>query len=157
MRKNMESLRLSPDGTSNVTQPVAGVAGSNQNRMDRPDKNKSVKTSTGEFADEPAMHETKNDFSLQRHVEFNSLKNQCMAGTLDFQMQMKPANGSVQGPGLIDLLELFDGVDEAVDACMGAIAERIVQLGGIAEVTVRVAAARSRLEEVEKNFGVPKR
>ena len=90
-------------------------------------------------------------------MEFNSLKNQCMAGTLDFQMQMKPANGSVQGPGLIDLLELFDGVDEAVDACMGAIAERIVQLGGIAEVTVRVAAARSRLEEVEKNFGVPKR
>jgi len=103
------------------------------------------------------MHEIENDFSLQRHVEFNSLKNQFMAGTLDLQMQMKPAHRSVQAPGLIGLLEFFDRVDEAVEACMGTIAERIVQLGGITESTVCVAAARSRLAEVEMNFGVPKR
>jgi starvation-inducible DNA-binding protein len=38
-------------------------------------------------------------------------------------------------------------VDEAVESYVDMIAERIVQLGGIAEGTVRMAAARSRLEE----------
>ena len=34
-----------------------------------------------------------------------------------------------------------------MEACVDLIAERIVQLGGIAEGTARVAAGRSRLEE----------
>ena len=45
------------------------------------------------------------------------------------------------------LHELFDKVDEAVEGYVDLIAERIVQLGGIAEGTVRVAAPRSQLEE----------
>ena len=42
---------------------------------------------------------------------------------------------------------MFDKVDEAVESYVDMIAERIVQLGGIAEGTVRVSAARSRLPE----------
>ena len=38
-------------------------------------------------------------------------------------------------------------MDEAVESYVDMIAERIVQLGGIAEGTVRVSAARSLLEE----------
>ncbi len=38
-------------------------------------------------------------------------------------------------------------MDEAVESYVDMIAERIVQLGGVAEGTVRVSAARSRLEE----------
>jgi starvation-inducible DNA-binding protein len=45
------------------------------------------------------------------------------------------------------LHELFDKIDEAVEAYVDLIAERVVQLGGVAEGTVRVSAARSRLEE----------
>jgi starvation-inducible DNA-binding protein len=36
-------------------------------------------------------------------------------------------------------------VDEAVEDYVDMIAERIVQLGGVAEGTVRVAASRTRL------------
>ena len=45
------------------------------------------------------------------------------------------------------MAELFDQIDEAVESYVDLIAERIVQLGGIAQGTVRVAAAGSRLEE----------
>jgi len=60
---------------------------------------------------------------------------------------MKQAHWNVKGPNFIGLHELFDKVDEAVESYVDMIAERIVQLGGIAEGTARVAAARSQLEE----------
>ena len=60
---------------------------------------------------------------------------------------MKQAHWNVKGPHFIGLHELFDQIDEAVESYVDLIAERIVQLGGVAEGTVRVAAARSRLEE----------
>jgi starvation-inducible DNA-binding protein len=45
------------------------------------------------------------------------------------------------------LHELFDEIAEDVEKYVDLIAERVVQLGGIAEGTVRVAASRSRLDE----------
>ncbi|HAO79413.1 MAG TPA: DNA starvation/stationary phase protection protein Dps [Verrucomicrobia subdivision 3 bacterium] len=70
-----------------------------------------------------------------------------MADAVDLQMQMKQAHWNVKGPNFIGLHELFDKVDEAVESYVDMIAERIVQLGGIAEGTVRVAASRTRLPE----------
>ena len=93
------------------------------------------------------MYETENDISLKRRMELNALMNQRLADAVDLQLQMKQAHWNVKGPSFIGLHELFDKVDEAVEAYVDLIAERIVQLGGIAEGTVRVAAARSRLEE----------
>jgi starvation-inducible DNA-binding protein len=66
---------------------------------------------------------------------------------VDLQSQMKQAHWNVKGPSFIALHELFDKVDEAVENYVDMIAERIVQLGGIAEGTVRVAASRTRLPE----------
>ena len=59
----------------------------------------------------------------------------------------------MKGPHFIGLHELFDQIDEAVESYVDMIAERIVQLGGIAEGTVRVAAVRSRLEEYPLTIG----
>ena len=95
----------------------------------------------------PAMYETENDISPQRRSELNALMNQRLADAVDLQAQMKQAHWNVKGPHFIGLHELFDQIDEAVEGYVDLIAERIVQLGGIAEGTVRVAAARSRLEE----------
>jgi starvation-inducible DNA-binding protein len=53
----------------------------------------------------------------------------------------------VKGPSFIGLHELFDKVAEAVEDYVDQIAERIVQLGGVAEGTVRMAASRTRLTE----------
>src|SRR5437667_5902397 len=93
------------------------------------------------------MYETENDISQKRRSELNALMNQRLADAIDLQTQMKQAHWNVKGPHFIGLHELFDKIDEAVEAYVDLIAERIVQLGGIAEGTVRVAAERSRLEE----------
>jgi starvation-inducible DNA-binding protein len=95
----------------------------------------------------PKMYETENDISLQRRTELNALMNQRLASAVDLQMQLKQAHWNVKGPNFIGLHELFDKVDEAVESYVDMIAERIVQLGGIAEGTVRVAASRTRLAE----------
>src|SRR5881628_3682989 len=95
----------------------------------------------------PKLYETENDISQERRAELNALMNQRLADAVDLQMQMKQAHWNVKGPHFIGLHELFDQIDEAVESYVDLIAERIVQLGGIAEGTVREAAARSRLEE----------
>ena len=106
-----------------------------------------MKNSTKNTMDASKMYETENDISPDRRSELNALMNQRLADAVDLQMQMKQAHWNVKGPHFIGLHELFDQIDEAVESYVDLIAERIVQLGGIAEGTVRVAAERSRLEE----------
>jgi starvation-inducible DNA-binding protein len=105
---------------------------------------KKIKT---DIAEKPKMYETENDLLLKNRVELNTLMNLRLASAVDLQAQMKQAHWNVKGPSFIGLHELFDKVDEAVEDYVDKIAERIVQLGGIAEGTVRVAAARTRLPE----------
>jgi len=95
----------------------------------------------------PTMYETENDISSERRLELILLLNQRLADAVDLQMQLKQAHWNVKGPHFIGLHELFDDIDEAVESYVDLIAERIVQLGGIAAGTVRVSAERSRLEE----------
>lgn len=114
---------------------------------DQKDKLKPLKVMNATPTEAPKMYETENDISQKRRSELNALMNQGLADGVDLQMQMKQAHWNVKGPSFIGLHELFDTVDEAVESYVDMIAERIVQLGGIAEGTVRVAATRSRLEE----------
>jgi starvation-inducible DNA-binding protein len=75
------------------------------------------------------------------------LLNRRLADAIDLQGQCKQAHWNVKGPQFIALHQLFDEVYEAVGGYVDLIAERIVQLGGIAEGTVRIAAERSELDE----------
>jgi starvation-inducible DNA-binding protein len=104
-------------------------------------------TAINNLTEEPKLYETENDISAVKRLALNAMMNQRLASAIDLQMQMKQAHWNVKGPSFIGLHELFDKVDEAVESYVDMIAERIVQLGGIAEGTVRVAAARSRLAE----------
>ena len=106
-----------------------------------------MKSTTNKPIPQPKMYETENDISQNRRVEISALLNQRLADAVDLQTQMKQAHWNVKGPHFIGLHELFDKIDEAVEAYVDLIAERIVQLGGIAEGTARVAAGRSRIEE----------
>jgi starvation-inducible DNA-binding protein len=106
-----------------------------------------MKALNSTLAEAAKMYKTENDISQDRRSELNALMNQRLASAVDLQMQMKQAHWNVKGPNFIGLHELFDKVDEAVEDYVDKIAERIVQLGGIAEGTVRVAASRSRLPE----------
>jgi starvation-inducible DNA-binding protein len=106
-----------------------------------------MKTLNGTRTEAPKMYETENDISKERRSELSTLLNQRLADAVDLQMQMKQAHWNVKGPSFIGLHELFDKVAEAVAGYVDEIAERVVQLGGIAEGTVRMAASRTRLPE----------
>src|SRR5438093_3134787 len=93
------------------------------------------------------MYSTRNDLAETTRTKVIELLDARLADAMDLQTQMKQAHWNVKGPHFIGLHELFDKIDEAVEAYVDLIAERIVQLGGIAEGTARVAAGRSRLEE----------
>lgn len=93
------------------------------------------------------LYKTAIDLPSDRRVQLNELMNLRLASAIDLQMQMKQAHWNVKGPSFIGLHELFDKIAETVEGYVDLIAERIVQLGGIAEGTVRVGAERSELSE----------
>ena len=70
-----------------------------------------------------------------------------LSDAVDLHWQAKQAHWNVKGPNFIGLHELFDQLAEAVDEWADLLAERIVQLGGIAEGTIKVAAGRSALPD----------
>jgi starvation-inducible DNA-binding protein len=97
------------------------------------------------------MFKTKNDLSETIRVKAIELLNARLADAIDLQTQTKQAHWNVKGPNFIALHELFDKVNEDVEDYVDELAERVVQLGGVAEGTVRMAAKRSSLSEYPAN------
>lgn len=102
------------------------------------------------------MYETRNDLTETIRLKIIELCNSRLADSIDLQTQCKHAHWNVEGPTFIALHKLFDEVNEDIEEYVDLVAERIVQLGGIAEGTARVAAKRSNLAEykVETNGGM---
>jgi starvation-inducible DNA-binding protein len=99
------------------------------------------------FVPSPELYETGNDLPKSDRLELVRLLNQHLADAIDLQSQLKQAHWNVKGPSFFSLHQLFDQIAEEAEDYVDDLAERIVQLGGIANGTVRMAAARSRLEE----------
>ena len=93
------------------------------------------------------LYATRNDLPAVVREQVAGRLNQRLADALDLQGQCKQAHWNVKGPQFIALHKLFDDVYAEVTDYVDLIAERIVQLGGIAEGTVRIAAERSELDE----------
>ena len=91
------------------------------------------------------LYATKNDLPEASRREAIVLLNQRLAEAIDLQTQCKQAHWNVKGPSFIALHKLFDDVNEDVENYVDLIAERVVQLGGIAEGTVGAVEARSSL------------
>jgi starvation-inducible DNA-binding protein len=92
-----------------------------------------------------ATYATKNDLPEAARREAVALLNQRLADCIDLQTQSKQAHWNVKGPSFIALHKLFDDINAAVAEYADLLAERVVQLGGIAEGTVGVVAERSTL------------
>ena len=90
---------------------------------------------------------TRNDLPAAARAKEVALLNQLLADAINLQMQCKQAHWNVKGATFIALHKLFDEVNEAVEEYVDLIAERVVQLGGIAEGTATVVAGRSKLKE----------
>jgi starvation-inducible DNA-binding protein len=97
------------------------------------------------------MFKTKNDLSEKTRTASIDLLNARLADCKDLQTQSKQAHWNVKGPSFIALHELFDKINEELDEYVDTIAERAVQLGGVAEGTARMVAKRSSLPEYPAN------
>ena len=78
-----------------------------------------------------------------------ALLNARLAGSIDLRTQVKWAHWNVKGLHFIQLHELFDSVAAHLEEQTDTIAERITALGGVANGTVREAAAKSGLKEAD--------
>src|SRR5262245_50280784 len=93
------------------------------------------------------MYETKNDLQIKVRTQIISLLQDRLADCIDLMNQGKQAHWNVKGPSFFALHELFDKVSEETEEYVDLIAERIVQLGGIAEGTIQAVSKRSTLPE----------
>jgi starvation-inducible DNA-binding protein len=98
-------------------------------------------------AQRPRLRPTKNDLPADVRERLVALGNRLLAGCLDLTYQAKQAHWNVKGPSFYGLHQLFDEVYATALSGVDLLAERVVQLGGVAEGTVRVAASRSELGE----------
>lgn len=96
--------------------------------------------------DVPSLYATRNDLPEPTRAQVVGLLNQRLADAIDLQTQCKQAHWNVKGPAFIALHKLFDEINESVGEYVDSIAERVVQLGGIAEGTVGIVAERTTLD-----------
>jgi starvation-inducible DNA-binding protein len=97
--------------------------------------------------EQPRLFSTKNDLPAETRVQVVDLLNRRLADCIDLQTQCKQAHWNVKGPSFIGLHKLFDDINSDVEEYVDLLAERVVQLGGVAEGTARCAAERSTLSE----------
>ena len=74
-----------------------------------------------------------------------------LADAVDLKTQVKHAHWNVKGIQFFQLHELFDSVASHLEDQSDLIAERVTQLGGVANGTARQAAADSSIKEYDFN------
>src|SRR6059058_239065 len=99
-----------------------------------------------------ATHATLNDLPESTRGQVIDLLNQRLADAIDLQLQSKQAHWNVKGPQFIALHKLFDEIHAAADEYVDLLAERIVQLGGVAEGVTAIVAERSELPQYPINI-----
>jgi starvation-inducible DNA-binding protein len=90
---------------------------------------------------------TRNSLPEKIRIEVAALLQERLADSIDLMMQAKQAHWNVKGPNFIALHSLFDRVYTDTGLYVDLLAERLVQLGGIARGTVRETAKQSCLPE----------
>jgi len=95
---------------------------------------------------------TQNSLRKQTRRAMIGLLNQQLADVLDLGLQAKQAHWNVKGPHFIGLHELFDKVAEELEEFTDDIAERAVELGGVALGTLQVVTRQSRLAAYPLNI-----
>jgi len=93
------------------------------------------------------MLNTKIALSLDVRTKICALLNGTLANVSDLYSQTKQAHWNVRGSLFISLHKLFDELASGLEEHIDTVAERITTLGGLAQGTVRQAAANSKLPE----------
>jgi starvation-inducible DNA-binding protein len=93
-----------------------------------------------------SMYHSRIDLPIASRLDAVTILNQRLADCIDLRSQCKQAHWNVKGANFIALHELFDAIAAEVDEFADLIAERVAQLGGIAEGTVGISAAATSLD-----------
>jgi len=93
------------------------------------------------------MFKTRMDLPAGKRERLVAVLNQRLADLIDLHAQAKQAHWNVKGPQFFSLHKLFDEVAGAIDEFVDLVAERAVQLGGVAEGTVQIVGRRTSLNE----------
>lgn len=91
------------------------------------------------------FHPTRNDLPEKARKEIVPLMNAQLADGLDLALQAKQAHWNVKGPRFLPLHELFDKLHAEAAEWNDSVAERAVQLGGVAEGTLQGVSGKTRL------------
>lgn len=98
------------------------------------------------------QYSTRNDLPESTRKAVIDLLNQQLADLLVLGLQAKQAHWNVKGPNFIGLHELFDKIADALVEPADELAERAVELGGVAFGTIQAIQETSRLEAYSVNL-----
>ena len=93
--------------------------------------------------------ETRIDIPAGNRQKLIALLNARLADSIDLYSQTKFAHWNVKGKDFYQVHLLFDAIADHVEEAIDLIAERVTALGGVANGTLRAAAAVSSLSEYD--------
>jgi starvation-inducible DNA-binding protein len=95
---------------------------------------------------QPMAYRSANDMKSNTKKVSIEILNARLADSIDLALLTKQAHWNIKGPNFIALHELIDGFRATIDGHADTIAERVVQLGGVAMGTIQIVAKDSALE-----------
>jgi starvation-inducible DNA-binding protein len=98
------------------------------------------------------MYPTKNTLNEQIRFKSINLLQERLAEGIDVMLQTKQAHWNVKGESFYSMHKLFDKINGESGEWVDLIAERLVQLGGIAEGTIQSVSGRSKINHYPLNI-----
>lgn len=92
------------------------------------------------------INKTRNDLQSNTKATVAALLNARLADTIDLALMTKQAHWNLRGRQFIAVHEMLDGFRAELDLHSDTLAERLVQLGGVAQGTTQQVAQGTTLE-----------
>lgn len=98
------------------------------------------------------LHPTLNDVSNEIKLNTISILNSFVLDFIDLSLITKQAHWNIKGPNFISIHEMLDGFRDNINEHEDTIAERVVQLGGIAIGVSQAVVSKSNVEPYPINI-----